>query len=94
MPTVEQLAAQRNVAFAKYFERGDEIEKLLRLNGKLEELLVELCFEISECEAVVICDPEGDLVRKARSILASLALRPRGAAAITRFHEKHPRRTT
>ena len=74
--------ASRRVAWAKYYEAKEQIERLLRLNTLLEERLAELIVMISENETLEIIEPDGELITKARSILAVLRLRPRGVTAI------------
>lgn len=74
--------ASRRVAWAKYYEAKEQVERMLRLNTVLEERLAEFVLMISENETLEIIEPDGELITKARSILAVLQLRPRGVTAL------------
>ena len=81
-------AAQRDAAFAKMYEADERCEKLLTINARQWDMIIDLCELIAHDETLHLLDPEGALICKARTIIATMQLYPRGRAALER------RRTT
>lgn len=79
----------RRVAWARYYKINDDNVKLLELNYRLMVQLAELCYLVTESEAVKVIEPEGPLALRTISIMGSLKRRAKGSRAITEAQRKY-----
>ena len=87
------LDASRRIAWARYYKSQEDLEKVLQINYRLQLEIAELCYLISESEAIQELEPESLLVLRARSIIGSLRRRVKGAKAIKEVMERYGKET-
>lgn len=88
------IDASRRIAWARFYEMEQERDRLLKLNAALEERLAGLVIWIAESEVLCVMEPEGELIVKARSILAALRRRPRGITALEKAKKERKDRAS